>query len=204
MEQAYIHLPEAVVTLVCEFRSKLGYGVRFNVEASSGNGIIYFELVTYDNEARSYCKYIHEGDSVEATGTLKAKPYRKKDGTTGLSLVIERPESIKKVTSSNRNPQLPQDSADNITTNPFQGKDAVTASAVSASEETVTAETASSERAFAITDELIDDTCNNNEDLYVSPVDAAKGLRKFMMNGVVYESWEQPIDPNFESEELPL
>ncbi len=152
MQRANIHLPEAVVTEVREFHSQLGYGIDFRVEASSGNGRIYFEVVTYDNEARSYCSYIHEGDSVQVTGYLKAKPYQKKDGTAAISLVIERPDSIRKVFSGNRNPQVPQDSSNGRNNNPSREIDAVTATAVTDTAVTASAVTASAETVSAVTD----------------------------------------------------
>ncbi len=172
MQKANIHLPEAVVTVVCEFRSNLGYGARFNVEASSGTGSVFFEVVTYDNEARGYCKYIHEGDSVEVTGFLKAKPYRKKDGTTGISLVIERPESFRKVASSNSNSQLTQDSSDSETKNPSQEIEEVTAS-----EGTATAVTDFAVTAPAETTESLD----NDYDPEFGPPNLGKDSGKGMI-----------------------
>lgn len=156
MKKADIILEEAVVTAIRDFRSHLGFGVDFHVEASSGNGSIYFEVVTYDNEARSYCKYIHEGDCVRVTGVLKVKPYQKKDGTAAISLVIERPDSIRKVFCGNCNPQVPQDSSGGGINNPFDEVDAVTATAVTdsaipASEGTVAAVTDYAETAPAET-----------------------------------------------------
>ena len=131
MNNITININEAAVTAIHEFNSIKGYGVDFYIEAKSSNGTVYFQIVTYDNEARSYCRYIHEGDYVRVTGELKTKPYRKKDGTEGLSLLIERPVLFSKIASSNSKPQFQQQAEKSIETESSeeqnQDKNAVTA-----------------------------------------------------------------------------
>ncbi len=116
MSQVNVTIEEAAVTAVHEFNSFKGYGADFYVEAQSSNSTVYLQVVVYDDEARSYCRYIHEGDYVRITGDLKTKPYRKKDGTEGLSLIIERPVVFSKIVSGNSKPQLQQQTEKSIET----------------------------------------------------------------------------------------
>ncbi len=64
------------------------------------------------------------------TGDLKVKVYRKKDGTDGTALIIERPSEFRKIRSSNSEPQLPQQSVAN---EPLSLEDIMEMEAVSAS-----------------------------------------------------------------------
>lgn len=132
MSQVDVNINEAVVTAVHEFKSFKGYGVDFFVEARSTKGTVFLQVVTYDNEARSYCQYIHEGDYVRVTGDLTVKVYKKKDGTEGTALTIERPVSFSKIVRSDSKLQLLQDIVDSKTQSNVQITDTVTANAVSA------------------------------------------------------------------------
>ncbi len=103
-----VNINEATVTAVHEFHSIKGYGVDFYVEARSNNGAVFLQIIVYDNEARNYCRYIHEGDHVKVTGNMTVKPYAKKDGTTGCSFVVERPIMFRKIVGWNSEQQLLQ------------------------------------------------------------------------------------------------
>ena len=116
MSEVNININSAAVTAIHEFKSFKGYGVDFYIEAQSSNGTVYFQVVLYDDTACNYCRYIHEGDYVRVTGDLKTKPYRKKDGTEGLSLIIERPVVFSKIAGCNRIEQLQQNAAKCIET----------------------------------------------------------------------------------------
>ena len=153
MSNVNININEAAVTAVKEFRSSLGYGVDFYIEACSSNGTVYLQVVAYDEEARSYSRAIHQGDCVRVTGDLKVKVYPKKDGTAGCSLLIERPKVFTRITCSNSEQTL-RDTSDN-SDNAREISDAVTASAETASavpafEGTASADTASAETASAV------------------------------------------------------
>ena len=132
MANVNINIIEATVTAVHEFRSVRGFGADFFIEAQSSDCTVYLQVVVYDNEARSYCQYIHEGDYVRVTGDLKVKVYKKKDGTEGTALIIERPVSFSKIVRSNSKSQLLQNTHDGKTQNIVQSTNAVTANAVSA------------------------------------------------------------------------
>lgn len=105
---ANINIDEAAVTAVNEFNSKIGYGVDFYVKARNSRDVEYFQVVVYDDEARSYCRHIHEGDHVRVTGIMTTKPYKKKNGENGLQLIIERPLDFRKYSSGNSEQQLLQ------------------------------------------------------------------------------------------------
>ena len=132
MANVNININEAAVTAVHEFRSVRGYGVDFYIEAQSSDCTVYLQVVTYDNEARSYCQYIHEGDYVRVTGDLKVKVYKKKDGTEGTALIIERPVSFSKLVRDNSKPQLLHGTPDSKIQKSIQTTTAVTAKAVPA------------------------------------------------------------------------
>ena len=132
MSLVNINIREATVTAVHEFTSYLGYGVDFFIEAQSSYGTVYLQVIIYDSSARNYCQYIHQGDSVRVTGDLKVKVYKKKDGTDGTALIIEKPEVFSKIVGSNSRTQLLQDTPNNKIQNSVQTTTAVTANAVSA------------------------------------------------------------------------
>ena len=91
MSEININIYKAVVTAIKEFNTCKGYGVDFYVEAKCSDCTVYLQIVFYDRAAQLYYKSVHEGDYVIVSGTLKVKPYIKKDGTTGCSLLIEKP-----------------------------------------------------------------------------------------------------------------
>lgn len=116
MSEVNVNINSAAVTAIHEFNSFMGYGVDFYIEARSSIGTVYLQVVVYDNEARSYCRYIHEGDYVRVTGDLKTDKYKKKDGTEGISLIIERPVSFSKIVGSDSESQLLQQTKEYIET----------------------------------------------------------------------------------------
>lgn len=135
MENVMVTIKDAAVTAVREFRSFKGYGVDFYIEAMSGNSPLYFQVVFYDDIARSYCRNIHEGDHVKVTGSFRDKIYRKNDGTDGHSLLMERPKVFAKTAGGNSEQQLPQQdnqheaqSSEDI----IEAENAATAAAISA------------------------------------------------------------------------
>lgn len=136
MSNINVSIIEAVVTAVHEFNCLKGYGVDYFVEVQSSNSTVYLQIVVYDNDARSYCQYIHEGDSINVTGDLKVKVYKKKDGTDGIALIIERPVSFSKIDHSKDKPQSLQDLYNSKTLNIVQATDAVTANEDTASADT--------------------------------------------------------------------
>lgn len=101
MSKVNINVQEAVVTAINKFSSYKGFGADFFVGAQSCNGTVYLQVTLYDSEARRNCDYIHEGDKVRITGDMKVKPYIKKDGTAGCSLIVERPIVFSKIISGN-------------------------------------------------------------------------------------------------------
>lgn len=100
-----VNINEAAVTAVHEFRSFKGYGVDFFIEVRSSNCTVYLQVVLYDEDARRNRNFILEGDNVKVAGTLKVKTYRKKDGSEGHSLIIERPVLFAKTAGRNSEPQ---------------------------------------------------------------------------------------------------
>ena len=100
-----VNINEAAVTAVHEFGSYKGWGIDFFIKVQSSDCTVYLQVVLYDEEARRKSSYIHEGDFVRVVGILKDKPYQKKDGTAGHSLLIERPIVFDKIVGRNSNPQ---------------------------------------------------------------------------------------------------
>ena len=128
-----INIDEAAVTAVHEFQSNMGFGADFFVKARNSRDEEYFQVVVYDNEARSYCRYIHEGDHVRVTGILTTKPYKKKNGENGLSLILERPTAFRKIASGNSNQQLQQQDIESLSLEDIiEAESAMAATAVSA------------------------------------------------------------------------
>ena len=107
-----VSINEAVVTAVREFNSFKGYGVDVFIVVQSSDCTLYLQVVLYDNEARRNKPNIHEGDYVRVAGILKDKPYIKKDGTAGHSLLIERPVTFAKIDGRNSVQQLQHDNID--------------------------------------------------------------------------------------------
>ena len=101
MSSVNININEAAVTAVREFNSFKGYGLDIFIEAQSSDCTLYLQVTLYDNEARRNSPYVRVGDHVKVAGTLKYKPYTKKDGTAGHSLLIERPVTFTKTGSGN-------------------------------------------------------------------------------------------------------
>ncbi len=91
-----IRCEECVVTNVKPFKSKLGDGLDVDVEASDAGGKAYAQIVLYDRQAQTFKDEIKKGDIVYVEGSLRVKSYVKLDGTTGTSLLIERPRSFYK------------------------------------------------------------------------------------------------------------
>ena len=133
MSTVNIEIKEAIVTSVREFNTRKGPGLCCNIEASSHIGTVYLEVVLYDGDALRISGLIHEGDIVTVSGYLKDKPYTKRDGTSGNSILIERPTAFAKIASGNRM-QLPQDTTGNETPKEMNTRteNAVSASAVTA------------------------------------------------------------------------
>ncbi len=107
-----VNINEAAVTAVHEFKSYMGYGVDFYIETQSSDCTLYLQVVVYDEEARKKHSYIHEGDYIKVTGALKDKPYQKKDGTAGHSLLIEKPVIFDKIVGRNCEQQSQQNHSD--------------------------------------------------------------------------------------------
>ncbi len=190
-----IIINEAAVTAVNEFKSFKGYGVDFFVEASSSNGSVYFQIVVYDDAARSYSRYIHEGDHVKVTGFLKTKPYKKKNGCDGLSLIIERPNEFRKISGSNSELQLPQQPTEN---EPLSLEDiiemesAVPASAVTADNtENEEHECFPPKKADTALQELQAETASQN-----TQSTANSKLEKFTIDGQTYEAYIDDSSPD--------
>ena len=91
MPSVNVNTKKATVIDVHSFQTRQGYGVDFYVEANSGIGTVYLQIVLYDDRARKATANIQKGDLLDISGCLKHKTYQKKDGSTGSSLVIENP-----------------------------------------------------------------------------------------------------------------
>lgn len=137
MSNINIHIEDGTVTGIREFTSRIGYGADFFVEAKGDKCTVYFQVTVYDDTARSYRSYIHEGDHVIVTGDLKDKVYKKSDGSEGHSLIIERPINLRKIVRGTSGMQVPQNNTedeDDFLDLIFGEDEAATVSAVTASE----------------------------------------------------------------------
>jgi len=189
MSNVNIYINEAAVTAIHEFNSFKGYGVDYFVEAQSCNGTVYLQVVAYDNEARSYCQYIHEGDYVRVTGDLKVKVYKKKDGTDGTALIIEKPIVFSKIISGNSSQQLLQNNEENRkkeSEDNRQNPNAVTATAVPAENK---------DKHGFITDTVSEKNAGTTA-LNESDSDQSyPRLKKIIIDGTVYEAYDDD-DPD--------
>ena len=102
MSSVNVNIKEAAVTAVNKFTTNKGVGADFYIEARSSYCTVYLQVVLYDTEATRALSSICEGDTVTVTGVLKDKPYSKKDGTAGHSLLVERPTVFVKIACGNR------------------------------------------------------------------------------------------------------
>ena len=116
MSTVNVNINEAAVTAVKKFTTFKGVGADFYIEARSNDCTVYLQVVLYDTEATRALSSICEGDVVTVTGVLKDKPYNKRDGTAGHSLLIERPVVFMKLIRRNSESQLLQQGDETINT----------------------------------------------------------------------------------------
>lgn len=105
MSNVLVDIQSATVTSIREFNTYKGYGVDFYIKAQGTECTVYLQVVLFDREARNQFSFFNEGDTVRVAGILKDRPYLKKDGTPGHSLIIENPGVFHKIITSNNTPR---------------------------------------------------------------------------------------------------
>ena len=105
MENLIVTINEATITNMHEVHSNQGYGLDIFIRAENDAGTVYLQIVLYDDRARAAYRSVQVGNCIKLSGQLKVKNYSKKDGTTGLSLVVENPSPINIIPHRNNESQ---------------------------------------------------------------------------------------------------
>lgn len=191
MSNVNINIKEAAVTAVNRFTTFKGIGADFYIEARSSNCTVYLQVVLYDTEATRALSSICIGDCVTVAGDLKDKPYPKKDGTEGHSLLVERPSLFRKIAGGNSEQQLPQQANDHSASAEYHGEmmNAVTANAESRNKSEEFDQTEKSDKPAAT--------------VIQQPAGSNSKLIQFTIDGQTYEAYETDDSLPYE-DELPF
>ncbi len=199
MDNVIVTIKDAAVTAVHEFRSFKGYGVDFYIEAMSGNSPVYFQVVFYDDIARSYCRNIHEGDHVKVTGSFRDKIYRKKDGTDGHISLMERPKVFAKTACSNSEQQVQPSTANEKAISDTQYQDDPGEQPSYFDSDEFWAEVEKAKAASAATAENADAADKDDQKNNRPTVNSDPKLKTFIIDGQKFEAYENDDTDDFDS-----
>jgi single-stranded DNA-binding protein len=106
MGSVKIDTKKATVIKLHPFRTAQGYGADVFIEAKSDISTAYLQIVVYDEQAETAMRILHVDDVVDVSGELKLKKYARKDGSSGFSVIIEKPALFDRIDPCGRIEQI--------------------------------------------------------------------------------------------------